>query len=50
MKKRVSVADANAAAARVALLARLKSQTAVKGAMARRRWTPDELYDGGKRG
>jgi prevent-host-death family protein len=35
------------AAARVALLTRLMSQTAVKGAKARRRWTRDELYEGG---
>jgi len=37
-----------AAPARVALLARLTSQTAVKGAKARRRWTRDELYEDGK--
>jgi hypothetical protein len=49
MEKRVSAVDAKAAAARVVLLARLKSQTAVKGAKARRRWTRDEFYEGGKR-
>jgi hypothetical protein len=49
MEKRLSAADASAAAARVALLARLKSQTAVKGPIARRRWIRDELYHGGKR-
>jgi prevent-host-death family protein len=31
-----------------ALLARLSSQPAVKGARARRRWTRDELYENGK--
>jgi prevent-host-death family protein len=38
--------ERNAAAARVALLTRLKSQPAAKGAKARRRWTRDELYEG----
>jgi prevent-host-death family protein len=37
-----------AAGAHASLLARLKSQLAVKGAKARRRWTRDELYDRGK--
>jgi prevent-host-death family protein len=36
------------AGARSALLARLSSQPAVKGAKARRRWTRDELYEDGK--
>ncbi len=36
--------ERNAAAARAALLTRLKSQPA-KGAKARRRWTRDELYE-----
>jgi len=30
------------------LLARLKSQPAVKGAKARRRWTREELYEDDK--
>ena len=34
--------------ARSSLLARLKSQQAVKGAKARRRWTRDELYEDDK--
>jgi prevent-host-death family protein len=34
-----------AAGARAALLARLKSQPAAKGARARRRWTREELYE-----
>jgi prevent-host-death family protein len=34
-----------AAGARSALLARLKSQPALKGAKARRHWTRDELYE-----
>jgi prevent-host-death family protein len=37
-----------AAAARAALLGRLKSQSTVKGAKARRRWTRDDLYEDGK--
>jgi prevent-host-death family protein len=37
-----------AAGARSSLLARLKSQPAVKGAKARRRWTRDELYEDDK--
>ena len=36
------------AGARSALLARLKSQPAVKGAKASRRWTRDELYEDDK--
>jgi prevent-host-death family protein len=41
--------DARAAAgARSALLARLKSQTAAKGAKVRRGWTRDELYEDAK--
>ena len=34
-----------AAKARSSLLARLKSQPAVKGTKARRRWTREELYE-----
>ena len=34
--------------ARSALLARLKSQPAVKGIKSRRRWTRDELYEDDK--
>ncbi len=37
--------ERHAAAARAALLARLKSQPAAKGAKARRRWNRDELYE-----
>jgi prevent-host-death family protein len=37
-----------AAGARSSLLARLKSQPAVKGAKAHRRWTRDELYEDNK--
>ncbi len=37
--------ERNAAAARAALLARLKSQPAAKGAKAQRHWTRDELYE-----
>jgi prevent-host-death family protein len=37
-----------AAGARASLLARLKSQPAVKGGKARRRWTRDELYEDDK--
>ncbi len=40
--------DRIAAGARAALLARLKSQPAVEGAKARRRWTRDELYEDDK--
>jgi len=40
--------DRIAAGARAALLARLKSQPAVKGAKARRRWTREELYEDDK--
>lgn len=41
-----SESDADASAgARSALLARLKSQPAAKGAKARRRWTREELYE-----
>ena len=36
------------AGARSALLDRLSSQPAVKGAKARKRWTRDELYEDGK--
>jgi prevent-host-death family protein len=34
--------------ARTSLLARLRSQPAVKGAKARRRWTREELYEDDK--
>jgi antitoxin (DNA-binding transcriptional repressor) of toxin-antitoxin stability system len=37
--------ERNAAAARAALLARLKSQPAAKGPKAQKRWTRDELCD-----
>lgn len=37
--------ERNAAAARAALLARLKSQPPAKGKKAQRRWTRDELYE-----
>jgi len=37
--------ERHAEAARAALLARLKSQPAAKGAKAERRWTRDELYE-----
>jgi prevent-host-death family protein len=41
--------DARAkAGARAALLARLKSQPAVKGIKSRRRWIRDELYEDDK--
>ena len=36
------------AGSRFALLTRLKSQPAVKGAKARRRWTRDELHEDDK--
>jgi prevent-host-death family protein len=38
--------ERNAAAARTALLARLKSQPAAQDDKARKRWTRDELYEG----
>ena len=38
--------ERNAAAARTALLARLKSQPAAQDDKARSRWTRDELYEG----
>jgi prevent-host-death family protein len=37
--------ERNAAAARAALLARLKSQPAAKDDKVRKRWTRDELYE-----
>ena len=37
--------ERNAAAARAALLARLKSQPAAKGPKAQKRWNRNELYD-----
>jgi prevent-host-death family protein len=37
--------ERNAAAARAALLARLKSQRAAKDDKVRKRWTRDELYE-----
>ena len=37
--------ERNAAAARAALLARLKSQPAARGAKAHGRWTRGELYE-----
>jgi prevent-host-death family protein len=44
-----AVHDARATeGARASLLARLKSQSALKGRKARKRWTRDELYEDGK--
>jgi hypothetical protein len=38
--------ERNAATARTALLARLKSQPAAQDDKAHKRWTRDELYEG----